>query len=114
MHRDFGISDEDWNATPHTALAHQLRLFRIRFSAYEKKMAGLEERAEEVESLRTEVSALRERLGQNSSNSRYRLPPTPRGIAARRGANRVAGSKALKPGTRARGARSEGVGSLEG
>jgi transposase len=80
MHRDFGISDEDWNSTPHsvkttlTALAHQLRLFRIRFSAYEKKIAGLEEKAAEVESLKTEVTALRERLGQNSSNSS--LPPS--------------------------------------
>ena len=80
MHRDFGISDEDWNATPQsvkitlTALAHQLRLFRIRFSAYEKKIAGLEEKAAEVESLKTEVAALRERLGQNSSNSS--LPPS--------------------------------------
>ena len=75
MHRDFGISDEDWDSTPQsvkttlTALAHQLRLFRIRFSAYEKKIAGLEEKAAEVESLKTEVAALRERLGQNSSNS---------------------------------------------
>src|SRR5215204_3392774 len=80
MHRDFGISDEDWNSTPQsvktilTALAHQLRLFRIRFSAYEKKIAGLEEKAAEVESLQTEVAALRERLGQNSSNSS--LPPS--------------------------------------
>src|SRR5215207_10752728 len=75
MHTDFGISEEDWNATPQsvkttlTALAHQLRLFRIRFSAYEQKIAALEEKASEVESLKTEVSALRERLGQNSSNS---------------------------------------------
>lgn len=75
MHRDFGISDEDWNSTPQsvkttlTALAHQLRLLRIRFSAYEKKIADLEEKAAEVESLKTEVSALHERLGQNSSTS---------------------------------------------
>src|SRR5215207_7341579 len=80
MHRDFGISEEDWNSTPQsvkttlTALAHQLRLFRIRFSACEKKIAGLEEKAAEVESLKTEVAALRERLGQNSSNSS--LPPS--------------------------------------
>jgi transposase len=80
MHQDFGISEEDWNATPQsvkttlTTLAHQLRLLRIRFSAYEKKIARLEEKAAEVESLKTEVSALRERLGQNSSNSS--LPPS--------------------------------------
>lgn len=75
MHRDFGISDEDWNATPQsvkttlTALAHQLRLFRIRFSAYDKKLAALEAKEAEIESLKTEVAAMRERLGQNSSNS---------------------------------------------
>lgn len=92
MHRDFGISDEDWNSTPQsvkttlTALAHQLRLFRIRFSAYEQKIAALEEKASEVESLKTEVSALRERLGQNSSNSSQ--PPSSDAPQHRRPARR--------------------------
>jgi transposase len=97
MHRDFGISDEDWNSTPQsvkttlTALAHQLRLFRIRFSAYEKKIAGLEEKAAEVESLKTEVAALRERLGQNSSNSS--LPPSSDAPRHRRPARREPSSR---------------------
>jgi transposase len=107
MHTDFGISEEDWNATPQsvkttlTALAHQLRLFRIRFSAYEKKIAGLEEKAAEVESLKTEVAALRERLGQNSSNSS--LPPSsdaPRHCrpARREPSGRKQGAQAGHPG----------------
>jgi transposase len=101
MHQDFGISDEDWNSTPQSvkttlaALAHQLRLFRIRFSAYEQKIAGLEEQAAEVESLKTEVSALRERLGQNSANSSR--PPSSDAPQHRRPARR-------EPSGRKRGA----------
>jgi hypothetical protein len=34
-----------------------------------KKLAALEAKEAEIESLKTEVAALRERLGQNSSNS---------------------------------------------
>ena len=107
MHRDFGISDEDWNSTPQsvkttlTALAQQLRLFRIRFSAYEKKIAGLEEKAEEVESLKTEVAALRERLGQNSANSSQ--PPSSdaphhRRPARRESSGRKQGAQVGHPG----------------
>ncbi len=75
MFTDFGISEADWNATPQSvkavivALQHQARLLEIRFSAYEKKLVALEAKDAEIESLKTEVAALRERLGQNSSNS---------------------------------------------
>ena len=75
MFKDFGISEADWNATPRSvktivvALEHQARLLEIRFSAYDKKLAALEAKDAEIESLKTEVAALRERLGQNSSNS---------------------------------------------
>jgi transposase len=75
MFTDFGISEEDWNSTPQSvksaliALQHQARLLEIRFSAYDKKLAALEAKDAEIESLKTEVAALRERLGQNSSNS---------------------------------------------
>lgn len=75
MFTDFGISEADWNSTPQSvktvliALQHQARLLEIRFSAYEKKLAALEAKDVEIESLKTEVAALRERLGQNSSNS---------------------------------------------
>src|SRR5215210_1988463 len=75
MFKDFGISEEDWNATAQSvktalvALQHQARLLEIRFTAYEKKLAALEAKDVEIESLKTEVAALRERLGQNSSNS---------------------------------------------
>jgi transposase len=75
MFTDFGISEADWNATPQSvktvvvALQHQARLLEIRFSAYEKKLAALEAKDAEIENLKTEVAALRERLGQNSTNS---------------------------------------------
>ena len=80
MYKDFGISEADWNSTPQSvktvvvALQHQARLLEIRFTAYEKKLAALEEKDAEIENLKTEVAALRERLGQNSSNSS--LPPS--------------------------------------
>ncbi len=75
MFTDFGISEADWNSTPQSvktaliALQHQARLLEIRFTAYEQKLAALEAKDAEIESLKTEVAALRERLGQNSSNS---------------------------------------------
>ncbi len=75
MFKDFGISEADWNATPQSvkivvgALQHQERLLEIRFTAYEKKFAALEAKDAELENLKTEVAALRERLGQNSANS---------------------------------------------
>ncbi len=75
MFKDFGISEADWNSTPQSvktaliALEHQARLLEIRFTAYEQKLAALEAKDAESESLKTEVAALRERLGQNSSNS---------------------------------------------
>ena len=75
MFTDFGISEADWNATPQSvktaliALQHQARLLEIRFAAYEKKLAALEAKEAEIESLKTEAAALRERLGQNSTNS---------------------------------------------
>ncbi len=80
MFTDLGISEADWNSTPQSvktalvAVQHQARLLEIRFSAYEKKLAALEAKEIEVERLKTEVAALRERLGQNSSNSS--LPPS--------------------------------------
>lgn len=75
MFKDFGISEEDWDSIPPSvktalvALQHRARLLEIRFAAYERKLAALEEKDAEVERLQTEVAALRERLGQNSTNS---------------------------------------------
>jgi hypothetical protein len=63
MYKDLGISEEDWGATPQSvksaliALQHQARLLEIRFSAYEKKLAALEAKEAEIESLKTEVAA---------------------------------------------------------
>jgi hypothetical protein len=75
MWRDLGISEQDWKATPLAvrtallALQQQVRLMGIRFSAYEKQLASLREQATQVDDLKAEVAELRERLGQNSSNS---------------------------------------------
>jgi transposase len=41
----------------------------IRFSAYEKQLASLREQVIQVDDLKSEIAELRERLGQNSSNS---------------------------------------------
>src|SRR4030095_9829147 len=75
MWRDLGISEQEWAATPpavRTALLslHQLmRLMGIRFTAYEKQLAALREQVATVDDLKAEINELRERLGQNSSNS---------------------------------------------
>ncbi|HEX8096678.1 MAG TPA: IS66 family transposase [Pyrinomonadaceae bacterium] len=75
MWRDLGISEQDWKATPlavRTALLglqQQVRLMGIRFSAYEKQLAGLREQVATVDDLKAEIAELHERLGQNSSNS---------------------------------------------
>jgi transposase len=75
MWRDLGISEQDWKATPPAvrtallALGQQVRLMGIRFSAYEKQLASLREQVATVDDLKAEIAELRERLGQNSSNS---------------------------------------------
>jgi transposase len=75
MWRDLGISEQDWAATPLSvrtallALEQQVRLMGIRFTAYEKQLASLREQVTQVDDLKAEVAELRERLGQNSSNS---------------------------------------------
>lgn len=75
MWRDLGISEQDWKATPLAvrttllALQQQVRLMSIRFSAYEKQLVDLREQVATVDDLKAEVAELRERLGQNSSNS---------------------------------------------
>jgi transposase len=75
MWRDLGISERDWKATPPAvrsallALQQQVRLMGIRFTAYEKQLADLREQVTQVDDLKAEITELRERLGQNSSNS---------------------------------------------
>ena len=75
MWRDLGLTKRDWDRTPHAvrtlllALQQQVRLMGIRFTAYEKQLADLREQVAEVDDLKAEIAELRERLGQNSSNS---------------------------------------------
>jgi hypothetical protein len=92
MFTDLGISEADWDSTPQSvktaliALRHQARLLEIRFSAYEQKLAALEAKEAEIESLKTEAAALSQRLGQNSRSS-SRPPssdPPPAGRPSRR------------------------------
>lgn len=98
MHQQLGISDEEWAATPPSVKAalrtlfHQARLLELRFAVYDQKLAALEEKNAEVESLQTEVAALRERLGQNSTNSS--LPPSSDAPQHRRPARREASGTA--------------------
>lgn len=97
MFKDLGISEADWNATPPSvktvvvALQHQARLLEIRFTAYEKKLAALEAKDAEIENLKTEVAALRERLGQNSTNSSR--PPSSDFVQHRRPSGREPSGK---------------------
>ena len=75
MWRDLGITYQEWEQTPlsvRTALIclrQQVRLLEIRHSAYEKQLASLREQVATIGDLKAEIKALRERLGQNSSNS---------------------------------------------
>ena len=75
MWRDLGITKRDWERTPpavRTAvlpLQHQVRLMGIRFKAYEKQVADLRQQVAQIDDLKAEIAELRERLGQNSTNS---------------------------------------------
>jgi transposase len=75
MWRDLGISEQEWERTPQSvrtvllALQQQVRLMGIRFIADEKQLATLREQVAQVDDLKAEITELRERLGQNSSNS---------------------------------------------
>src|SRR5215207_2314386 len=75
MWRDLGLTNRDWDRTPHAvrtlllALQQQVRMMGIRFTAYEKQLASLREQVAQADDLKAEIAELRERLGQNSSNS---------------------------------------------
>jgi transposase len=75
MWRDLGITEQEWAATPQAvrtvllALEQQVRLMGIRFTAYEKQITSLREQVASIDDLKAEIAELKERLGQNSSNS---------------------------------------------
>jgi transposase len=97
MYKDLGISEEDWSSTPQSvkavvvALQQQACLLEIRFTADEKRLADVEAKDAESESLKTEVAALRERLGQNSANSSR--PPSSDPLQSSRRSRRQPGGK---------------------
>jgi transposase len=75
MFNRFQISDEDWQRTPATVqqaftfLYHQFLLLEVRSQAYEHQLDQLREQVTQIDDLKAEMAELRERLGQNSSNS---------------------------------------------
>ena len=75
MWRDLGLTKRDWDRTPQAvrtlllALQQQVCLMGMRFTAYEKQLVALREQVAQVDDLKAEINELRERLGQNSSNS---------------------------------------------
>src|ERR1044071_1496013 len=75
MWRDLGISEHEWAATRQAgrtalhALQQQARVVGFCFPAYEKQLASLRNEVATVDDLKAEIAELRERLGQNSSNS---------------------------------------------
>jgi transposase len=103
MWRSLGISESDWqSASPAIRLAfatleHRLRLAELRCTGYEAQLAAMRDQLSRLDDLAAEVAELRERLGQNSSNSsrppscdppssKPTPPPAPSG--RRRGAQR--------------------------
>lgn len=75
MLEELGISQEDWERTPPAVrgalqgLQHQVRLWAIRCTGYERQMAAWRQEIEELEDLKAEVAEMRERLGMTSKNS---------------------------------------------
>lgn len=75
MFSELGISCEDWERTPQAVrtvvlfLQHQLRLFQIRHTGYERQLATLNEKLAQIDDLKAEMEELRERVNQNSRNS---------------------------------------------
>jgi Family of unknown function (DUF6444) len=75
MRRDPGLTPWDWELTPPAArhvllaLRQQVRLLRLRSTAYEQQIAELRQQLDTIDDLRAEIAELRERLGQNSRNS---------------------------------------------
>lgn len=80
MLNQFGISDDEWNQTPLSvrslllSLHQKMLLLEIRSQAYERQLESLRHQVAQIDDLKAELDELRERLGQNSSNSS--MPPS--------------------------------------
>ncbi len=98
MFSELGISSEDWERTPQAvrtvvlSLQHQLRLFQIRHTGYERQIAALNEKVTQIDDLKAEMDELRERVNQNSRNSSkppssdppHQKPPPPNAQSGRK------------------------------
>ena len=109
MQKELGILPADWQQTPLTvrtrlrALWQQQQFLQMRCRAYEGQLQQLREQGTEITRLQTELAALRERLGQNSTNSSK--PPSTDLAGANHRAQRLAGvSGAPNRGTQDTGA----------
>ncbi len=75
MWQSLGISQSDWERlSPESlfaiiSLQQRLQLAELLAQAYEQQLAALREQLSRLDDLAAEVAELRERLGQNSSNS---------------------------------------------
>ena len=114
MFSELGISSEDWERTPPAlrtvvlSLQHQLRLFQIRHTGYERQIAALKEKVTQIDDLTAELSELRERVNQHSRNSskppssdppHQQLPPpnAPRGRKQGAQPGHQGAGRSLKP-----------------
>lgn len=75
MFAELGISEDDWQQTPQavrsalTVIWQQNRFLMGRCTVYETQVVRLQTQVAELETLRLEVTELRELLGRNSQNS---------------------------------------------
>ena len=75
MWQSLGISQSDWERlTPESlfaiiSLQQRLQMAELRCQAYEQQLSAMREQLSRLDDLAAEVAELRERLGQNSTNS---------------------------------------------
>lgn len=109
MIKRYGITPAEWAATPLSAqmaltmLEHEIIRQDAQLAGYQKRLAALSERDEEIATLKLEVAKLREQLGQNSRNSSR--PPSSDTLDQRAKRNRK-----TEPSSRKRGAQPGHIG----
>jgi len=82
------------------ALRQQVRLLRLRATAYERQIAELRQQVTTLDDLRAEIAELRERLGQNSRNSSRPPSSNPPSYKAKPPAEARGRKRGAQPGHR--------------